>query len=394
VKIRLVILSALGAALAAASPAAAAPPAGGGPVRMNELQVIGTHNSYKREISEAEQAVYEAAINAPGDYDQFLAYSHAPIGQQLDGQQVRGLELDLFPDPQGGLYDQPLVRQAVGGGPLTDPAWQQPGIKVLHIVDVDYQTTCVRFVTCLEQVRDWSAANPRHVPLLIMLELKQSDSRVVQAGGVVAPPWDGAALDGLDAEIRSVFGDGRLITPDDVRRPELSLEQSVLRHGWPTLRRSRGKVAFLLDNDPGPIRDAYRAGRPNLEGRVLFTNSRRGLPDAAFIKRNEPRDANTGQIQELVRAGYLVRTRSDVPLTTIHSGDMVQLQSALDSGAQLVSTDFPVPGMAARYGSDFVARLPTGGVARCNPVNARRNCRDARLEPLTRSGRGARSRGG
>jgi Phosphoinositide phospholipase C, Ca2+-dependent len=380
VKLRFAVLAAfclLPAAVAAGS-AAAAP---GGAVRMNEVQVIGTHNSYKREISEAEQAVYEQAINTPGDYDRSLAYSHAPIAQQLGGQNVRGLELDLFPDPQGGLYDEPLVRQAVGAGPLTDPAWQAPGIKVLHIPDVDYQTTCVRFVDCLARVREWSAANPRHVPLLILLELKQSDSRVVAAGGVVAPPWDGPALDALDAEIRSIFGDELLITPDDVRRRGLSLEQSVLRHGWPSLRASRGKVAFLLDNDPGPIRDAYRAGRPNLEGRVLFTNARPGFPDAAFIKRNEPRGANTAEIQELVRAGYLVRTRSDVPLTTFLSGDVGQLEAALASGAQVVSTDFPVPGMAARYGSDFVAQLPTGGVARCNPVNARPGCRDRRLEP-------------
>ena len=380
-KLCLVILTAVFGAILSAGPASAQSPAGTGPARMNELQVIGTHNSYKREISEAEQSAYEAAINTPGDYDQFLAYSHAPLAQQLGGQQVRGLEIDLFGDPEGGLYADPLVRQAIGAGPLTDPAWQAPGIKVLHIADVDYQTTCVRFVTCLEQVRDWSAANPGHVPLLIMLELKRSDSRVVAAGGVVAPPWDGAALDGLDAEIRSVFDESRLITPDDVRRPGLSLEQSVLRYGWPRLADSRGQVAFLLDNDPGPIRDAYRAGRPNLEGRVLFTNSRRGFPDAAFIKRNEPRGANTAQIQELVRAGYLVRTRSDVPLTTVLSGDTTQLQAALESGAQLVSTDFPVPGMTARYGSDFVARLPTGGVARCDPVNARETCRDEKLEP-------------
>jgi hypothetical protein len=383
VKPRLATLAALSllAAAVPASQAAAAPPAAKGQVRMNELQVIGTHNSYKREISEAEEAVYEAAIGDPNDYENFLAYSHAPIAQQFGGQQVRGLELDLFGDPQGGLYANPLVRQAVGAGPLTDPAWAAPGIKVMHIADVDYETTCVQFVQCLQEVRGWSAANPEHVPLLIMLELKQSDSRIVAAGGVVAPPWNGAALDGLDAEIRSVFGDEQLITPDDVRRPGLTLEESVLRHGWPTLKDSRGKVAFLLDNDPGGIRDAYRAGRPNLEGRVLFTNSRRGLQDAAFIKRNEPRGANTAQIQELVRAGYLVRTRSDVPLTTVLSGDTTQRQAALDSGAQLVSTDFPVAGMAARYGSDFVAQLPTGGVARCDPANARVTCRDDRLEP-------------
>jgi Phosphoinositide phospholipase C, Ca2+-dependent len=383
VKIRLVVLA---AALAASLVHAAPSIAGGGSVRMNELQVIGTHNSYKREISEAEQAVYEDAIDTPGDYDRFLAYSHAPIGQQFAGQRVRGLELDLFPDPQGGLYANPLVRQAAGLGPLTDPAWQQPGIKVLHIADVDYQTTCVRFVTCLEQVREWSRANPRHVPLLIMLELKQSDSRAVQQGGVVAPPWDAAALDALDAEIRSVFSERDMITPDDVRRPGLTLEQSVLRHGWPSLERSRGKVLFLLDNDPGPIRNAYTAGRPSLQGRVIFTNSRAGFQDAAFIKRNEPRNANTAQIQQLVRDGYLIRTRSDVPMGTVRSGDTSMLEAALASGAQLISTDFPEVGMSARYDSDFVARLPEGGPARCNPVNAPRRCDDDRLERRRRGG--------
>lgn len=75
----------------------------GGGVRVNELQVIGTHNSYHREISEPEQAAYEAAINTPGDYDAFLAYSHATLPRQFARQNVRGLELDLFGDPQGGL---------------------------------------------------------------------------------------------------------------------------------------------------------------------------------------------------------------------------------------------------------------------------------------------------
>jgi len=76
---------------------------GGGSVRLNELQVIGTHNSYHREISEREQAAYDAAINTPGDYDAYLAYSHATLPNQFERQDVRGLELDLLGDPQGGL---------------------------------------------------------------------------------------------------------------------------------------------------------------------------------------------------------------------------------------------------------------------------------------------------
>jgi len=54
--------------LAVPATAAARPPAGQGPVRMNELQVIGTHNSYKRELSRAEEAEYDKLIKRPGDY--------------------------------------------------------------------------------------------------------------------------------------------------------------------------------------------------------------------------------------------------------------------------------------------------------------------------------------
>jgi hypothetical protein len=46
---------------------------------MNELQVIGTHSSYKRELSEVEQATYDEIIETPGDYFEFLLYSHASI---------------------------------------------------------------------------------------------------------------------------------------------------------------------------------------------------------------------------------------------------------------------------------------------------------------------------
>jgi hypothetical protein len=137
---------------------------------------------------------------------------------------------------------------------------------------------------------------------------------------------------------------------------------------------------FLMDNDPGVVSAAYTAGRPSLQGRVMFTNSRPGSPDAAFVKRNEPTNANLGQIQALVRAGYVVRTRSDEPLGTVLSGDETRLRAALASGAQLVSTDFPEVGMSARYDRDYVVALPEGGPARCNPVILPPGCRSRTLE--------------
>jgi hypothetical protein len=379
---------ALVAGLAALLPGAANanPGPGKSALRMNEIQVIGTHNSYHRELTRAERVAHDAIYGGAPIYDGFLAYSHASLPNQFSRQGARGLELDLFPDPQGGLYSTPLLRPRLAAGPLTDPEWYRPGIKVLHTADLDYNSTCIRLTSCLRLVRQWSRANRRHVPLLVLLELKATDVVAGALGGVQVPPWDSPALDTLDREIRSVFRPDELITPDDVRRPSLTLEQSVLRRGWPTLRRARGRVAFLMDNGPGAISAAYTAGRPNLEGRVLFTNGQPGSPDAAFVKRNEPTEANLEQIRQLVRSGYLVRTRSDEPLGTVLSGDETRLRAALASGAQLVSTDFPEVGMSARYDSDYVVALPEGGPARCNPVIRPRRCRSRRLEP-TRAAR-------
>jgi hypothetical protein len=347
-----------------------------GRVRMNQVQVIGVHNSYHRELSATEKQVQQA--QDPGAVDLF--YSHASIPAQLEDQNVRALELDLFPDPAGGLYTYPLIRKLTGQGPLTDPELAKPGIKVMHIPDFDYNTNCRSFVLCLQQVKTWSDAHPDHTPIVIQLELKQSDPNVVAAGGVKAPPWDATQLAGIDKEIRSVFSERGLLTPDDVRRKGLTLEQSVLKEGWPTLDKARGKVLFFFDNGEGEIRDLYRSDHPNLEGRAVFTRGPEGQPDAAVTEVNDPRGANSQEIQRLVRKGYLVRTRSDEPMTTVLTNEFGRVGVALGSGAQLVTTDFPVAGMAARYNSDFVAKLPGDTAVRCNPVVAPSWCRGNVLE--------------
>ncbi|MER7080108.1 Phosphoinositide phospholipase C, Ca2+-dependent [Saccharopolyspora kobensis] len=364
------------AALAACAGLLAAASASGVPprdsVRMNQLQVVGTHNSYHRELSHREQLRQSSSDN--------LWYSHAALPVQFERQSVRHIELDLMPDSdRGGLYTHPLIRRDAGLGPLTDPDLFRPGIKVMHWADHDYATSCSTLVGCLRQARDWSDAHPGHAPIPVLLELKQTDPAMEQRGGPVSPPWDAKRFADLDAEIRSVIPADRMITPDDVREPGRTLEQSVLRSGWPTLAESRGKFVFLMDNsDPGQ-QAPYLDNRPNLEGRVLFTNSAPGRPDAAFMSQNDPTGANSARIRDWVSRGYLVRTRSDVPFTEAASGDTTRLRAALASGAQIISTDFPAPGLAARYGSDYVAELPTP--VRCNPVNAPRSCRSEHLEP-------------
>ncbi len=93
-------------------------------------------------------------------------------------------------------------------------------------------------------------------------------------------------FDDLDKEIRSVIPADKMIVPDDVRGKHATLEEAVLKDGWPSLDSSRGKVVFLLDQRrAGPD---YVAGHQSLKGRVIFTNAEPGSPDAAFVEVNDP----------------------------------------------------------------------------------------------------------
>jgi hypothetical protein len=281
----------------------------------------------------------------------------------------------VFADPEGGLYSTrialSLIGQPIESGELE---LELPGFKVLHVQHADFDTTCLTLISCLIDVRDWSDANPGHAPIAIMIEAKDSNFFVPILPPVV--PIDAALFRDLDAEIRSVFPDERILLPDDVRGDHATLEDAILADGWPSLGDARGKVLFLLDNG-GSKRDAYRDGAEALEGRVLFTNSFPGEPDAAFVKVNDPL-ADPARIPDLVEAGYLVRTRADADTVQARTGDTTQRDAALASGAQLVSTDYPEPDPG--FGTGYEVRLPGGETARCNPVNAPPGCRDAALD--------------
>jgi hypothetical protein len=185
---------------------------------------------------------------------------------------------------------------------------------------------------------------------------------------VVPEPFTSSVFDALDAEIRSVFPPEELITPDDVRGHYDTLNEAVLAGNWPTLASARGKIIFLMDQRPvGPI---YLAGHPSLRGRVLFTNADPGKPDAAFIERN---DGPVDDINALVRQGYLIRTRTDEPTNDARTDNTAKRDAMMASGAQMLSTDYPV-NEPAIWPGHYVVTLPGDAVARCNPINAPAGC--------------------
>lgn len=361
------------AAARPAAPTTTEPPPD--PLRLNHVQVLGSHNSYH---IRPRDEIFSTLLGLSPELAESIEYTHLPLTEQLDQFGIRQFELDVFADPQGGLYTAPAVDALVGlATDDVDPALAQPGYKVLHTQDFDYATTCLTLVACLSEIDSWSTAHPNHLPIMIMLEYKwESVPDAAAAAGLEVPalawtePFEPTVelLDALDAEIQSVFGEGRIIVPDDVRGDATTIDEAVTTQGWPELDDARGKVLFTMTNE-SVVPELYLEGRPNLEGRVIFPNSRPGQPEAGYVQFNDPTDP---AITAALEAGYLVRTRTDTPTADARANNTTRQEAALASGAHYLSTDYYTPSVF--FDSPYVASLPGGVVALCNPVTAPPSC--------------------
>lgn len=354
-------------------------------VHINQIQVIGSHNSYHTGVAPSERKLIEEQ-NPKAMRE--LDYAHPPLGDQLSGG-VRQLEIDVYADSKGGRYSHPAIVDKVSqaGLPLDpdfDPQHEmdKPGFKVMHVMNFDQRSSCHTFIACLTIIRDWSQQHPHHLPIFILVETKQG-----RPNAPVTPngpePFTSATFDALDAEIRSVFQESEMITPDQVRGNYDTLPEAIQATGksisgktggWPTLASARGKVVFLMDQKP--VTAVYTTGHPALRGRLIFTNAEPGAPDAAFIEENTP---DKEQIDTLAREGYLIRTRTDDGTEEARNNDYTRANIALSSGAQILSTDYP-PAEPAKW-TGFSITLPQRVIARCNPVTAPSGCIDSLLEP-------------
>lgn len=326
-------------------------------LKINQIQAVGTHNSYKQAISPAQMALLRSADTRQADG---LDYAHPPLTTQLEAG-ARQLEIDVLNDPQGGRYAAPLAMKMANDLPYDVAPLKGPGLKVMHVQDIDYRSSCPTFTGCLTQVRAWSKAHPGHLPLLILLNLKEGGLDV--PGAVVAAPFDARAMDAVDAEIRAVFSASDLITPDGVQGGHPTLRDAVTAGAWPSLKAARGKVMFALDAPAAQVA-LYRGTRPSLEGRTMFVNTDETSPAAGYITLNEPKE-DAGRIEAAVRAGLIVRTRADADTVEARSNDRTRQAAAFASGAQYVSTDYM---FADPRRGPYQVRLPGDGVARRNPV--------------------------
>jgi len=335
-------------------------------MRLNQIQVIGTHNSYKLAI---QPELFELMV-AQDRGAESLDYRHMPLSAQLD-LGVRNLELDLYHDPEGGHYAQPLglrLLRASGVEPWAfnpDGELDRPGFKVLHDCNFDYRSHTPRLDDTLAGLRHWSAANPGHLPVFVTLNLKGGDA---PAPGAIDPvEWDADALDALDRALVRWLGRENLLVPDDVRGEHSTLVEAIEAEGgagWPTVRASRGRFIFVMDQ-LGRFRTEYLRGHEELQGRVMFTSGPVEASDAAILIINDP-DRSGDRIRALVERGRIVRTRADAGTWEMRAGDRSRMLAAMASGAQIITTDYPVPD--ERHNPEYRVVFGDARYARINVV--------------------------
>lgn len=316
-------------------------------LRLNDIQVIGSHNSYKMAI---EAPLFKYLYERDSSRALTLQYNHISLEDQLE-LGLRNIELDVFHDPNGGYFSNPKgleMVKSMGEEPKAfdkEENLKRPGLKMFHIQDVDFRSHYLLFKDALQALKKWSVANPNHTPIIITINAK--DQIIPDLRKPLT--FTTKALDSIDIEIKSVFAKNQLLTPDLVRGNFKTLEEAILKKGWPELNDVKGRFLFVLDEKEDKI-NRYLEHHVSLKNRILFVNSKEGNPEAAFRIINDP-IKDFDYIKELVDKGYMVRTRADADTKEARFNDYTRFEMAMSSGAQVITTDYYQP--STLFKSDF-----------------------------------------
>jgi len=325
---------------------------------INQIQVIGSHNSYKQAIDPALFKLFQRMDSVSASK---IDYEHITFSEQLD-MGLRNLEIDAYADQKGGKYAHPKgLDWAKDQAPYDlSGEMKEPGFKIFHIQDLDFRSSALTLKDGLQQLKKWSQAHPDHTPIFITLEPK--DDTIKRAGFSPPEKFTTQTFDELDQAILDNLGAEHLITPDQVRGKFNTLEEAVLHENWPTLKSAIGKFIFILDAKDEK-RENYIKGHPSLKGRVLFANADPGTPEAAMMIRN---NAKSLEIPQLVKKGYIIRTRSDSDTQEARNNDRSSFDAACKSGAQIITTDYYKK--STHFKSDYVVSFDGGKYFRINPL--------------------------
>lgn len=349
-------------------------------LRLNQLQFIGTHNSYHiapdgalavlaRVTGYAESHKWPAA-----KLFQALDFTHPDLTTQLE-LGIRSFEFDVHADPEGGRFANPAALRALKASDVPSSIVYDPktmmteaGFKVFH-GGVDVLSTCLTLRACLNELKQWSDQNPRHFPLIVHIENK-TEPKPALAEAFAAPeegPFTTPSWVALESEIVEVIGRDRMITPRDVQGNAASISDAVAQQGWPSLKTLAGKFVFLLLTKE-PETQSYVDAEASLPYHLFFTSLAPSDPQAGWFRLPDPDDE---AIRARVSEGKLATVQADTH--TLHSrlNNTDRRDRAMASGAQFILTDYPIPD---RRFSDYRVRFGPRRYVRCNPITFSGTC--------------------
>lgn len=326
------------------------------PLRLNHLRILGSHNSY-----------HVASRFRPriGPHQ----YSHPTLEDQLNSG-IRQLEIDIHPTADGFL--------------------------VFHLALLDDKATCKCLSECLSIIQQWSQSNPTHSPLTILFELKIAPWEDLRASftGVTCD-----LVEKMEAHVKALFNESKIISPSEIRGNSASIRDALIAQvarekagvqeeegqgGWPTLEASRGRIMF------GWLDDVHKWGAKmkcaQAPERTLFlVQANPDNPWAALLSLPEPA-LQAAKAMDGIQKGMIVRTITDnakvKPMPE-------RFETALRSGAQLVSTDFEqcepenprgesqsYEGSGTGIDGRYCERLPSSLPVECAYLTAPADCQE------------------
>lgn len=274
-------------------------------MRINRLQYLATHNSYKHGLNGGTDFVYRLfglkGLAREGRTDV------GSLTEQLNGG-VRSLELDVC------VADGQMT---ICHNPVAEPESYAP--------DVD---------GALKELKMWSDYNPHHLPVIIMTEFKS---------GVVGTD-DPTAQDfaAFEAKLCSVLGD-KLFTPRDALKEYGSFEALIASDGYPTVAETLGKFLFLIhatgDDSTGNGIGAYLDTDRTMKSLKMFVANAGDWSyekESLFVVRNDLSEEWVREtVQRNVAENRIVRVQAGV------FGDRNEelFDFALNAGANIISAD-------------------------------------------------------
>ncbi len=299
--------------------------------KLIDLQFIATHNSYKKEKSNTEKLFSKFSTELKNGN-----YAFENITDQLNVG-IRSFEFDIF-----------CKRKRNG-----------VSFHSFHIGGLDMSSNAFDFSACLEEINLWSKSNPNHLPITIIIELKE------RGGMYPYVPVEARDIEDFDALLKNKITN--LYTPAQAFEGYKNLNEMRAVEDSPTLAETMSKVLFILHR--GNLTEDYIKLDEGYKSQAMFPSGFYWWDEAVgehqfVIINNHGYFEHSTEENGGRKHGYLFRIMLDDESRYIPNQE--NINQALLTGATICSTNRP-PRLNNIEGYSSITFAPNGKTVRLAP---------------------------